>query len=713
MKTENKTLRLLSALGIIFIVSGHIGLDFFTVGGLFPYYSFHVYIFIFIAGYFYSPTDEEHVLKYILRKAKTLLIPYFIFNLVYGITVTWLNTRGFGFGQDISLYNMFLAPFFGGHQFMMNAPSWFLVALFLTECIYILMRLVLKKLHLSNELLLLCLTLLIGVFTVFLAIEGHVWGHYKDVGRMLIMLPGMQFGRIFKEKIEPAVKNRPVKDIVTALLCVGLGVIFKLFCGGLAFSTVWVSGFANGPIIPFVTVVIGISFWYSIADIIVYFLTKKEFTGLILDVILSVGRHTMSIMLHHLAVIFAINSLICSLALKGKGYADFDLDRFRTDIYYVYGGDGLKWGYLILAVLIPTFLGAGYSYVKDKVSVKRMSRKTPPIAPLLAVGVGLITMMMLGGCADSKKNAPYEAVDYVAESKLLNNEAVSPADNPYSFLSVPTYITKIKDNYFIVDCYHNEVIYSDSTEKPLYEWKVMCDDINMGHTIASDGTVYLIDDTENNRILVMEESILSDGETVFKQTQEFTGIGNRPHYIIYDEPTDTFYAWSSLTGQMYCFRHEPNNSRMYLTKIMDIPELDGFYVRSFTIIGDKVYFVSGNLNIIVAKLDNLEVLNRYPVTNEIAGMVQLTKIQDYYYITVSTDAMADQDAATLIRCRSLEDLNSGDYEDVYANFIGGGTPYVITSIDDDYYLCEHRLPGHSIWRFNVEDNVIKNPVTIY
>lgn len=324
--------------------------------------------------------------------------------------------------------------------------------------------------------------------------------------------------------------------------------------------------------------------------------------------------------------------------------------------------------------------------------------------------ISLISILVLFTGCSSKIDK------YITESTIIDNsseEYESATLNPYDLLSVPTYITRIKDYYFIVDCYHDQVIYSDSLDKELTEWSVMTDDIKMGHTVASDGLVYLIDDTENNRILVFEENTDKDGNTAFINTQVFNDIGKRPHYIVYDEKTKTFYAWSSLTGEMYLFRHNENDPLMYLTEIRSIPELDGFYVRSFTIIDDKIYFVSGNLNVIEAKLNSFEIINRYPVTDEIAGMVQLTKIEDYYYITVSTDAYANQDAATLIRVKKLEDLAKGSYEDVYSNFIGGGTPYAITAIDNKYYLCEHRIPGHSIWQFDVVNNEIVNVNSLY
>lgn len=304
--------------------------------------------------------------------------------------------------------------------------------------------------------------------------------------------------------------------------------------------------------------------------------------------------------------------------------------------------------------------------------------------------------------------------EYIRCSELVDMDVVQasmdqePALNSYSTLCVPTYITKVDGTYFLVDCYHNQVLYHDNLTSPLTEWKILTNDIDKGHTLASDGKVYLIDDTENHRILIFEKR-----EDKFVCTQTFSDIGNRPHYIIYDEKTDTFYVWSSLTGEMYLFRHGQDDTRMYLTEIRKMEALDGIYVRSFTIIEDEVYFVSGNSSIIRADLETFEILDTYPVPDSIAGMVQLTKIQDYYYITVSTDITGNQDYATMIRTKELSDLAEGKYEDVYSHFIGGGTPYYITNFDDMFYLTEHRLPGHSVWRFQVVDNKIIAVESVY
>lgn len=168
-----------------------------------------------------------------------------------------------------------------------------------------------------------------------------------------------------------------------------------------------------------------------------------------------------------------------------------------------------------------------------------------------------------------------------------------------------------------------------------------------------------------------------------------------------------------MSGEMYLFRHNPEDTRMYLTEIRRIESLDNVYVRSFTIIGNDIYFVSGNSSIIRADLATFRILETYPVPAAMAGMIQLTRIQDYYYITVSTDSAGSQDYATILRTRDLTALADGEYEDVYSYFIGGGTPYYITELDNAYYLTEHRLPGHSIWRFQVENNEITNVNTVY
>ena len=329
------------------------------------------------------------------------------------------------------------------------------------------------------------------------------------------------------------------------------------------------------------------------------------------------------------------------------------------------------------------------------------------LLPLQLVSCSPFRAQKAGTSAETKQ----EAERIIADSELsAAADRLTVNKNPDKELSVPTYITKISGVYFIVDCYHDQIIYSSSLSAPLSDWLVMTDEIKRGHTLAGDGTVYLADDTENNRILIFEKY-----DDKFIHTQTLDNIGIRPHYIIYNKKDSTFYAWSSMTGEMYLIRRHHDSTGVYIAGTRRIDSLNGIYVRSFTIDAahDRIYFVSGNSSVIQARLSDFKIEKEYPVPDTMAGMVQITPIGRQFYITISTDSKMDQKYATIIRCRSLSDLSSGKYEDIYSDFIGGGTPYYITKIDSTYYLTEHRISGHSIWSFNVISGKIEDIRTVF
>ncbi|MBR3683620.1 MAG: hypothetical protein IKL78_01955 [Lachnospiraceae bacterium] len=333
-----------------------------------------------------------------------------------------------------------------------------------------------------------------------------------------------------------------------------------------------------------------------------------------------------------------------------------------------------------------------------------------------------ITLGFLAGC---QTEAPVQTGN-TEENIVINNENTeqeaivetvmndrTDETNTYTNLCIPTYITRVDDCYFIVDCYHNQVIYHDNLTDPLEQWKVMVDGLSRPHTMASDGIVYLIDDTENHKIIVMQKRMNDYGEYYFEITQEFSDIGTRPHYIIYHEESNTFYAWSSMTGEMYLFQREVDATEVELAEVRKIDQLMGVYVRSFTIVDDAIYFVSGQQKILKAQLSDLEIVAEYPVIPEIAGMAQISLIGDYYYVTVSTDVSGSQDYKTMIRADSLESLATGEFDVLYDLFGCDGTPYNITHFDGHLYLAEHRISNCRIWQFDVNNNEIENITKIY
>lgn len=318
----------------------------------------------------------------------------------------------------------------------------------------------------------------------------------------------------------------------------------------------------------------------------------------------------------------------------------------------------------------------------------------------------------------------------------LSEEAVRSLEvqkNPFPNLNVPTDVQYIENTYFIVDCYNNQVIYSDEIEKPLTEWNVMCDIMHEGHTIASNGEVYLIDDTENNRVLVYEKN-----QDKFLLVQALNHVGERPHYVRYEEKTDAFYVLSSMTGEIYVLKTremnpvykeengnengahigaedentvEKSSTEIYVEDIKRFDELADTYCRSFTILGEKIFLPASNGLILEASFPACEVSATYQAPKEVAGLVQLYVIEDSYYFTVSTDGEGNQDYATLISARDLSQLENGEYEDLYDVLEpergSTGTPYNISAFEGHYYLVEHRH-GHGLFQFDGTDNGIEN-----
>ncbi len=277
--------------------------------------------------------------------------------------------------------------------------------------------------------------------------------------------------------------------------------------------------------------------------------------------------------------------------------------------------------------------------------------------------------------------------------------------NSYYGLLVPTQITKIGDTFYLVDSYHDQVLYSTQYGVLSSSWKVMSKNFFQPHSIAGDGVVYLVTDTENHRVVSYTKE-----EEGFTEQQVFNGIGVRPHYIVYDEATGLFYAWSSMTGEMYLFRRKADSAEVYLENIMRVPELYGKYVRSFTMEGETIYFPCVHSSSIVAVDKNtFRIKDIYPVPENIAGMVQLTKIQNYYYLTVSTDIHFNQSAANIVRARTLEDFGSGNYESVNKKFGGDGAPYYISYADGSYFTVVIRSEGRACgYKFDVVDDEICN-----
>ncbi len=360
-KKVNGTFRILSAIGILLVVAGHADFHIFDMGGLFPYYSFHVAVFLFISGYFYDEAAEQRIGAYVKKKVCRLLLPYFIWNLFYGLFAAVLHGVGFTIGQGIGFRTLFLEPFLGGHQFGWNFPAWFVPALFLIEVLNICMRKVLGWLHLKKEWLILFFCLCAGMLTVWFAIGGHVWGNYKFPGRILFMMPCYQMGCFYKKHLEKY-DTLPDGIYFAGLLVLQLLVVFS--CGGLAYSTVWCTGFANGPVVPYLTTATGIAFWLRIAK-------RLEPSLENLPGLEWIGGNTYAVMMHHILGFFMVKGILCGIGSVTPWFQDFDKAAFLNDIGYIYvpgGVEAFKWVYIAAGIGVPLLIRMGTGRVLRRIS---------------------------------------------------------------------------------------------------------------------------------------------------------------------------------------------------------------------------------------------------------------------------------------------------------------------------------------------------------
>lgn len=348
----NMQFRILSALAMILVVMGHVDEGMLTIGGLFPYYSFHIALFLFISGYFYKPEKEEQIGAYLAGKARSLLLPYFIWNLIYGLIVLLLRAAGFYIGNEPSLWTLFVEPFLSGHQFLYNAPAWFVPALFLTEAVNVVIRRLLRLLHIQNDWFLMGAYLCLGFLVVWLSAHGYVYDWYRIPGRLMYMLPCYQMGQLYRQKLE---RYDVLPDWIYFAILFVIQLFLVSFCNGLAVSAAWCNGFLNGPLVPYVTAVTGIAFWLRVSGILTPAFSQSRFWNYF-------GGHTFAVMMHQVMALFAVKGVF-ALLCEGFGWlSDFDWNAFLTDVYYIYLPGGLpqfKMLYVIAGICLPLLLQKG------------------------------------------------------------------------------------------------------------------------------------------------------------------------------------------------------------------------------------------------------------------------------------------------------------------------------------------------------------------
>ena len=326
-KNESLYINILKSLSIMLVVSGHVG-GFFKLLGLpynkesvlFPAYSFHMPMFIFLSGYFYKIKNELNFKYFTKKKFLNLVIPYMKVNIFYGILIYFLlkyniftNTR------NLSLWNLFIEPWISGYQFNLNGPGWFVLFLFLLQVSYLLFRLFLGKILKNNkkiDITLMCLFLLFGFVSTYKSIGFNVKENFIlwVVYRTLFGFQFFHLGYIFKTYF----LNKNILNIHSFIILLITKIIFINIFGNYTFSMRALI-FYDEWIYPVIVSVLGIFYLLHVGKFILFIISKLN-SIYIINMFDFIGKNTWSIMMHHMLFNLMYNNSIGLLKFSFLDY---------------------------------------------------------------------------------------------------------------------------------------------------------------------------------------------------------------------------------------------------------------------------------------------------------------------------------------------------------------------------------------------------------
>jgi len=311
-------------------------------------------LFVFAAGYFYN--EILSAFKYIRKRFLRLVIPFYGWNLFYGILVTILVILGVSnIGNTITFENFFINPWTTGDSYyQLNFASWFLIWLFTVQVAYVLIRKILLRAF-KNEYFLFVICLIAGLIGTYLSTIGFTSEFLgATLIKLLFGLPFIQLGYLYRVKLEkhdkPTIKS-------FAIVCLIQFFLISFMLSSFPFDFVVAGGQFKNVVLPFITSLTGIWFCLQISS----FLSQKIGSNRIISFF---GNHTSDIMIHHSFGFWVLNSLFFLFAVP-----NFSVTDYRTNIFYEYYllGDGhFLILYVFAAILVPLGMLALQSFIKKK-----------------------------------------------------------------------------------------------------------------------------------------------------------------------------------------------------------------------------------------------------------------------------------------------------------------------------------------------------------
>lgn len=331
----------------------------------FPTFAFAVPLFIFCSGYFYRDESGRDLPAYAVRKAKTLLLPLYLWNFFYALVV--LVTRRFGFtiGLMPNLRNLFLMPLIDGSQFEFNMASWFVAPLFMTElCSALLRKLLSPSGSRRRECAVFVGYVLLGMLGVWLS-NLHIRGYWMVVlVRLLYFLPFYGLGIFYRRVLEAYDRLPHIPYFALCFFAQYLLVIVVGHFPNYTFSRL--DNLNDGLLTPYLAGAIGIAFWLRVSRLVEPTLARDRWVNLAAD-------NSFSIMENHLLAFMLVKCGFALLKAATPFCQSFDMEQFKSNLVYYYapGGRVFMIIYIAAGFVLPILMQKGVDRVKRRLRKPR------------------------------------------------------------------------------------------------------------------------------------------------------------------------------------------------------------------------------------------------------------------------------------------------------------------------------------------------------
>ncbi|MFM0243289.1 acyltransferase family protein [Paraburkholderia phytofirmans] len=312
MAGRDQSIDVLRGIGIIFVVAGHAGSG--TGIPVFTPYSFHMPLFFFLSGIFFRESEPERFGASALKGARSLLLPTTLCFIAYAFISYLLGRFGFsGLSRPLSLKNIFFDQFFGSGAYRFTSPYWFIPVLFFARlyfCVVHARLAVFAQRILKGRDSLLHVLFGLGYLAAAL-VAIHVCRRmyqFGDIQWSLVIPLRIVFGAFFYYVGYLCATYRAERALASAIALAAIYVAGQQLTSSGKVLDFWMQIMKfETTILPIITSVLGISFFYGAAILASGSRASR--------VIAFIGKNGMPIVLHQLFSFFLVNVILCALGV--------------------------------------------------------------------------------------------------------------------------------------------------------------------------------------------------------------------------------------------------------------------------------------------------------------------------------------------------------------------------------------------------------------